>query len=88
MDNFLSTAIITSYLFERNDYMISTICYDYLRDNIVRFDLCGLSSDSKPSPNYAKRIIANGSSFMEIDTGAVYFFDADSGKWINFGGNE
>lgn len=67
--------------------MISTIYYNYLHDNIVRFDLCGLSSDSKPSPNFDKKIIANGSSFMEMDTGTLYLFDADSVTWIKLGGN-
>lgn len=67
--------------------MISTIYYDYLHDNIARFDLCGLSSDAKPSPNFDKKIIANGSSFIEMDTGSFYLFDAGSGEWIEFGRN-
>ena len=67
--------------------MISTICYDYLHDNIVRFDLCGLSSDSKPFPNFGKRMIANGSSFIEMDTGSLYFFDEDGQNWLEFGVN-
>ena len=85
VDNFFCAIIITLYLFERNGHMISTICYDYLHDNIVRFDLCGLSSDPKPVPNFEKRIIANGSSFIEMDTGLLYLFDENSQKWLEFG---
>ena len=67
--------------------MISTIFYDYLHDNIVRFDICGLSSDPKPFPNFGKRMIANGSSFIEMDTGSLYFFDEDGQNWLEFGVN-
>lgn len=36
----------------------------------------GLSTDTKPTEN-----VVNGSSFIEIDTGKVYLFDADGGTW-------
>ena len=35
----------------------------------------GLSTDPKPDAS-------NGSDFLEIDTGDIYYFDADSGDWI------
>lgn len=36
----------------------------------------GLSTDTKPEAAY------NGSTFVEIDTGAVYYYDADSETWV------
>lgn len=36
----------------------------------------GLSSDSKPDA-------PNGSDFLEIDTGKVWYFDEDSGDWLD-----
>lgn len=41
----------------------------------------GLSTDTKPT--YAP----NGSSFFEMDTFKIYFFDKDSGTWITKGAN-
>ena len=36
----------------------------------------GLSTDAKPTED-----VINGSSFIEIDTGDVYMFDAVAGDW-------
>lgn len=36
----------------------------------------GLSTDTKPTD------ATNGSSFLEMDSGDIYYFDADSGDWI------
>ena len=41
----------------------------------------GLSTDD-PKPSNAK----NGSCFIEMDTGAIYFYDAASETWIEWGG--
>ena len=38
----------------------------------------GLSTDEKPT-----RWVVNGSVFIEMDTGNVFFFDASSGTWVN-----
>lgn len=37
----------------------------------------GLSSDTKPAN------APNGSDFLEIDTGKVWYFDKDSGDWLD-----
>ena len=37
----------------------------------------GLSTDSKPTSG-----IGNGSCFIEMDTGKVYFFNAAGNAWI------
>lgn len=36
----------------------------------------GLSTDEKPVEN-----INNGSVFIEIDTGKIYFYDLDNEEW-------
>ena len=45
------------------------------------FDFMGLSTDEKPTitdfPN-----MKNGSTFLEMDTKAVYFYDAENGVWV------
>ena len=40
----------------------------------------GLSTDSKPSTG-----VGNGSCFLEMDTGKIYFFDAAGGLWREWG---
>lgn len=35
----------------------------------------GLSTDTKPAA-------ANGSSFLEMDTGDMYYYDADNETWV------
>ena len=40
----------------------------------------GLSTDTKPAA-------ANGDSFIEMDTGKLYLYDADGADWTEFGGN-
>ena len=39
-------------------------------------DLRGLSTDEKPTEH-----IGNGSTFLEMDTGKVFIFDADNKEW-------
>ncbi len=36
-----------------------------------------LSTDTKRTES-----VLNGSCFIEMDTGKVYFFDAENGEWI------
>ena len=42
------------------------------------FDLRGLSTDTKPTD---VKYIGNGSTFIEIDTGKVFLFDAEHKIW-------
>lgn len=37
----------------------------------------GLSSDTKPDG------MPNGSDFLEIDTGKMWYYDEDSGDWLD-----
>lgn len=49
--------------------MISTL-------NIAQ-EYVGLSTDTKPTDN-----VANGSTFVEIDTQKFYIYDEDGGDWV------
>ena len=46
------------------------------------FSFKGLSTDSKPTGEYMGKTIANTSSFFEIDTLDIKFYDSDSQSWI------
>lgn len=54
-----------------------------LKDNksYILTELRGLSTDEKPT-EIETDLIENGSVFIEIDTGDVYIFDAESKEWI------
>lgn len=45
------------------------------------FAFKGLSSDTKPTGTWNDTIIENGSSFLEIDTQNVVFFDRENQTW-------
>lgn len=47
---------------------------------IIFAELRGLSTDAKPSKKDGKTI-GNGSVFIEIDTGKIFFFDGNSKTW-------
>ena len=40
-------------------------------------ELYGTSSDSKPTTGYA-----NGSTFLEVDTGKIYLFNETTSAWV------
>lgn len=42
----------------------------------------GLSTDNKPTGTYMGMNIGNGSSFFEMDTQAVKFYDGATDAWI------
>lgn len=46
-----------------------------------RIEAWGLSADEKPTER-----VLNGSSFIEMDTGKVYFYDEANAQWREFGG--
>lgn len=41
----------------------------------------GLSTDTKPAEN-----VVNGSAFIEMDTGKLFFYDQAGGTWLEWGG--
>ena len=48
----------------------------------VLMSLKGLSTDTKPTDTFNGQKIANGSSFFEIDTQDVKFYDAENDVWV------
>lgn len=56
-------------------------------DKAMSFEFRGLSTDEKPTETYGGTKIANGSIFIEMDTEAILFYDADSKDWVG-GGEE
>ena len=53
----------------------------YLPNGSAQFDLRGMSTDTKPTGTFHGDDIGNGSSFLEIDTLNVNFYDEDSQTW-------
>lgn len=49
-------------------------------DNNLEVELRGLSTDTKPTTLVGKPV-ANGSVFIEIDTGKVYMYDLTNQTW-------
>ena len=52
------------------------------KDNRLPVEIRGLSTDEKPIDTIEGIAIDNGSVFLEIDTGDVYFFDIDTKQWL------
>ena len=44
-------------------------------------ELRGLSTDAKPTQLNEDQYVDNGSVFIEIDTGKIFFYDLDSTTW-------
>lgn len=51
-----------------------------VNDNYITTELRGLSTDEKPTELNDKKI-ANGSTFIEMDTGKLYMYDLDNQQW-------
>lgn len=45
-------------------------------------DFRGKSTDTKPTIANGDKDIPNCSTYLEIDTGDLYFYDADTDNWI------
>lgn len=46
-------------------------------------ELVGLSTDTKPTG----MSVGNGWTYIEMDTGKVFFYDAESENWLEFAGS-
>lgn len=42
----------------------------------------GLSTDTKPTVKFGDQAIVNGSSFFEMDTQTVYFYNGATDTWL------
>lgn len=51
-------------------------------NEISSFAFKGLQADSKPTGTWEGTIIENGSSFLEIDTQNVKFYDQENQTWV------
>ena len=49
-------------------------------DEAVNVELRGLSTDDKPT-EIGGKIVDNGSLFIEIDTGNMFFYDLENEQW-------
>ncbi len=56
------------------------------RYNTPLLEIRGLSTDTKPTTKIEGMIVTNGSTYIEIDTGDTYMFDAENGVWHNITG--
>ncbi len=50
-------------------------------NEISTFSFKGLAADTKPTGTWKGTIIENGSSFMEIDTQNLFFYDRENETW-------
>lgn len=53
------------------------------RGDRFKFSLDGKSTDTKPTKEYNGHKIANGSSFFELDTQNILFYDETTESWLN-----
>ena len=61
--------------------MVRIIDLQYIEPGHNYMQFSGLSTDTKPTEG-----LATGSTFLEVDTSDVYFFEEESGTWIAAGG--
>lgn len=54
--------------------------YDYTGSGPMSFK--GKSTDTKPTETFEGQKILNGSSFFEIDTQNIVFYDGDNNAWL------
>lgn len=47
-----------------------------------KFSFKGKSTDTKPTGSYFGMPIANTSTFFEMDTQQVFFYDEDTNDWL------
>lgn len=64
--------MVTIYKIEKSDIK---------NDGKFLVELRGLSDDEKPTSINGGAII-NGSEFLEIDTGDLYYFNEDDTEWV------
>ena len=53
------------------------------KDDYISVDLRGKSTDTKPTEVNGKKV-DNGSQFIEMDTGKIYFYDLENKQWLEF----
>ena len=61
--------------------MVRLMDAKFIKSGLRVVEYSGLSTDPKPTTG-----LATGSSFLEVDTCDVYFYDEESEGWIKAGG--
>lgn len=61
--------------------MVRIISSKLITPELYYIEASGLSTDTKPTAG-----IATGSSFLEVDTSDVYFYDEYGAEWNKAGG--
>ena len=51
-------------------------------DTKKELDFRGLSADTKPTVSYQGLKVTNSSTFFEMDTQNVYFYDEENENWL------
>lgn len=59
-----------------------TVKYNDIGNGKVEMAFKGLSTDTKPTVSYNFQKIVNGSSFFEIDTQNLVFYDGETDSWL------
>lgn len=66
-----------------NDFVqLTTETYSGNLVSKCKFDLVGLSTDTKPVTTYNGYLIGNGSTFLSMDDGTVYMYDETGTRWV------
>ena len=60
---------------------ISEIKASTNKSEYVIGEIRGLSTDEKPIGELDDKVISNGCTFIEIDTGKIYFYDLENEEW-------
>lgn len=64
--------------------MAVRVLEEKIYDGTLRYiEAYGISTDTKPTEN-----VINGSTFIEVDTSKVYFFNEDASVWEQVGGDD
>jgi hypothetical protein len=70
--------MITANGFEQ----LNTEVYNGQLVSKCKYDLVGLSTDTKPTMLFNGSLIANGSTLLNMDNGAVFMYDETNARWL------
>lgn len=62
--------------------MITAESKIYHSDKEAQISFKGLAADTKPTVTFEGLKILNGSSFMEMDTKKLFFYDEENSQWV------
>ena len=62
--------------------MVTTTKYENFDEGSARVEFVGLSTDAKPAGPVHGKALANGSAFLEMDTGDLFLYDGTGQRWL------